>query len=365
MATTIKCPHCGESFEMSQAFKHEIEERLKTKIKEENKAEVLEVKKLLEEEKKKSENQEKKNAEFRQNEIKLREEMREKERKLDEDKKDLELTIQRKIDEERSKTEERIRKEADEAHHSLDQQKDKKLQDALKMNEELKRKLEQGSQQTQGEVLELEIEQTLKKEFLNDEIKDVPKGIRGADVVQIVNDKMGRKCGIILWESKNAKWSEPWIVKLKDDQRAAKADIAVLVSENLPEGIKNFAYRNGVWVCSRQSFVALASALRINLHEVFTAKQSAVGKNEKMEELYKYLTGTEFRHRVEGIVEVFNEVREDIEKEKRWFTSKWAKQEKSITKVMTNTIGMHGELKSVIGDSLQPISSLELESGEE
>jgi len=358
MATTIKCPHCGESFEMTQAFKHEIEEQLKTKIKEENKAEVLEIKKQLEEQKKK-------NEEFKDQEIKLREEVRDKERKLEEDKKDMDLTIQRRIDEERAKTEERILKEASDAHHLKDLEKDKKISDLMASLEEAKRKAQQGSQQTQGEVLELEIEEVLKKEFQNDEIKDVPKGIRGADVVQIVNDKMGRKCGIILWESKNAKWSETWIAKLKEDQRVAKADIAVLVSENLPAGIKGFAYKSGVWVCSRHTFVALASALRINLYEVFMAKQSAVGKNEKMETLYEYLTGIEFKHRVEGIVEVFNEARQDIEKEKRWFTAKWAKQEKSINKVMTNTIGMHGELKSVIGDSLPAIESLELESGEE
>lgn len=230
------------------------------------------------------------------------------------------------------------------------------------MNEELKKKLEQGSQQTQGEVLELEIEEVLRKEFPNDEIKEVAKGVRGADIVQVVKDKMGKTCGLILWESKNAKWSDTWLSKLKEDQRAAKADIAVLVSENLPEGIKNFSYKAGVWVSSRQTFAALASALRISLHQVFTTKQSAVGKNEKMEVLYEYLSGVEFRHRVEGIVEAFSEMQEDIEREKRWFTAKWSKQEKSLRKVMDQTHGMYGELESMMGKSLEPIKSLELES---
>lgn len=354
MATTITCPKCGESFEITQAFKHEIEEELKTKIEEKANIENENLKKELDEARQKQE-------EFRVQELKLRE----KNRKVEEREKNLELEFQRKMDEERNLIIEKTLSQASEEHNLKDQEKDKKLQDALRMNEELKKKLEQGSQQTQGEVLELEIEEVLRKEFPNDEIKEVAKGVRGADIIQKVKDKMGKACGLILWESKNAKWSETWIPKLKEDQRQAKADIAVLVSVNLPEEIKSFAYKGGTWVCSRATFAALASALRINLYQVFTTKQSAVGKNEKMEILYEYLSGVEFRHRVEGIVEAFSEMQEDIEREKRWFTSKWAKQEKSLRKVMDQTHGMYGELESMMGKSLAPIKSLELEDGRE
>lgn len=354
MATTITCPKCGEAFEISQAFKHEIEEKLKEKIEEESKSELDDLRKQLKE-------KDEKVSELRDQELKLREEKR----KVEERQKDLELEVQRKIDEERVAIEEKVLKQASEEHKLKDLEKDKKLQDALRMNDELKKKLEQGSQQTQGEVLELEIEEVLRREFPNDEISEVAKGVRGADIIQKVKDKTGRLCGTILWESKNAKWSEGWIAKLKEDQRGAKSDIAVLVSENLPEVIKTFTYKGGVWICGRSTFAALASALRINLYQVFTTKQAAVGKNEKMEILYEYLSGTEFRHRVEGIVEAFGEMQADIEREKRWFSSKWAKQEKSLRKVMDQTHGMYGELESMMGKALSPIKSLELESSGE
>lgn len=358
MANQVKCPHCGKSFEMTEAFKHEIEEELKAKIQEESDAEIEKFKKELEEQKEK-------NEEFKKEEIKLREEMRDEKRKLEEERKDIDLTIQRKLDKERESAKEEAFREAQNDFHDKVLEKDKKISDMEKLIGELRQKARQGSQQTQGEVVELEIEDILKKEFPNDEIKDVPKGVKGADIIQIVNDKMGSKNGIIIWESKNAKWSEGWIQKLKDDKRLAKADVAVLVSENLPEDIKNFSYRKGVWVTGRKTFVALAQSLRINLHEVFIAKQSTEGLSEKMEILYQYLSSSEFQHKVEAIIDTYTDMQIDIEKEKRWFAAKWAKQEKSIRRVIDNVNGMHGELESVMGEALPPIKNLELTSGEE
>ena len=218
--------------------------------------------------------------------------------------------------------------------------------------------------QTQGEVLELELEERLKSEFPMDIISEVKKGQRGADVLQEVVDKLNRKCGTILWESKNAKWTEVWIAKLKEDQRRAKADLAGLVSVDLPKTIDTFSYVNGVWVVGVAHYIALALSLRFNLVSLYHEKQNQEGQDEKMQILYQYLTGNEFRQRVEAIVEAFGAMQIELEREKRWFSVKWARQEKEIRKVIDHTHGMYGDLQGVIGKSLPEIKTLELPDGE-
>lgn len=230
--------------------------------------------------------------------------------------------------------------------------------------ETLRAKIQQGSQQAQGETLELEIESKLKSEFPADKITEVKKGQRGADVLQEVVDRLGRSCGLILWESKNAQWSNDWIEKLREDQRQAKADLAVLISVNLPKGIESFVYREGIWIVGWKHFIPLSWALRFNLVSLYHERQSSEGKDEKMKILYQYLTGTEFKHRVEGIVEAFSNLQEELEKEKRYFNIKWARQEKEIRKVIDHTHGMYGDLQGVIGKSLPEIKTLELPSGD-
>lgn len=286
-------------------------------------------------------------------------------RDLEEREKNFELEYQKKISEESAKIEEKAKKRSEEAHRLKDLEHEKKLQDALKTNEELKRKLEQGSQQTQGEVLELELEAILRAEFPFDEILPVEKGVRGADIIQKVHDRSGRECGTIIWESKRTKaWSDGWIQKLKDDQRAEKAEIAVIVSTVLPKEIKNARFKDGVWISNDESSLTLAHALRANLIDLARVRASAVGKNEKMEVVYGYLTGTQFKQRVEAIVEAFVTMQNDLAKEKRFFLKNWAKREKSLERVVENTCSMHGDLAELIGTSLPQIKMMELPEGE-
>lgn len=289
-------------------------------------------------------------------------ELRKEKNKLEEDKQNFELEKQRQLDEERKKIfEEAGKKATDEQQYVIAQLK-KQLTDATKAKDELARKLEQGSQQTQGEVLELELEEILKFEFPQDEITPVPKGVNGADIIQKVHDRSGRLCGQIVWESKKTKnWTEGWIAKLKDDQRAIKADLAVIVSAVLPEEIKSFAFRDGVWVCDIKLTVALASALRVTLESVAREKNMSVGKNEKMEVLYSYLTGIEFQQRIEAIVEAFSAMKNGLEKEKLAYQKIWAEREKQIQKVVNSTIGMYGDLSGLA--PLQHIKMLELGEG--
>ena len=285
--------------------------------------------------------------------------IRKEKNRLEEEKKEFELEKLRQLDDERKKISEEAAKKATEEKQFIISQLEKKLTDVTKAKDELARKLEQGSQQTQGEVSELELEDVLKVEFPQDEIIPVPKGIKGADIIQKVCDRVGRFCGQIIWESKKTKaWSEGWIKKLKDDQRSIKAELAVIVSAVLPDDVKSFAFRDGVWICDVKIAVALATALRINLEAVARERAMSVGKNEKMETLYTYLTGVEFKQRVEAIVEGFSEMQEGLNKERKFFEANWAKREKQIQKVISNTVGMYGDLSGLA--AMQPIKMLEL-----
>jgi hypothetical protein len=220
--------------------------------------------------------------------------------------------------------------------------------------------LQQGSQQTQGEVLELELEDILRDCCRSDEILPVPKGVRGADVLQRVNNRAGVSCGAVIWEAKHTKnWSDGWISKLKDDQQQARADIAVLVTDVLPEEIKNFGRREGVWVTVPKHVPGLVAALRTILEEVAQAKRAVASKNETVETLFNYLTGPDFTNRVEAIMRGFIGMQEDLDEEKRVTNRRWAKREKQLDLVLMNTSGMYGDLQGLLGNSLKPIPALE------
>jgi hypothetical protein len=376
MTNTIKCPKCGAEIEVSEALTHQIEEQVLVSLESKHKVDIENVKKQAEEEggKKaleKFESQlislQKEKDDERERNKKLTgqiDELLGEVRKLREKDDDREIEMKRKLMAAEEKIRIDVRKKAEEEHQLKDLEKDNKLTEALKQIEELKTKMQQGSQQSQGETLELELESKLKAEFPTDVISEVKKGQRGADISQEVIDKLGRRCGIILWESKNAQWSDGWIAKLKEDQRQAKADLAVLVSVNLPKGIESFSYKDGVWIASWKHFLPLSWALRFNLVSLYHERQSSEGKDEKMKVLYQYLTGPEFKNRVEGIIEAFSNLQEEMEKEKRYFNVKWARQEKEIRKVIDHTHGMYGDLQGVIGKSLPEIKTLELEEGE-
>ena len=371
---TIKCPECGEVIELSEAISHDIEIRLKQQY--ENKIEKT--KKSIEE-KAKKEVQESLNIKISDLNEQLEEktknlkeaqkqelELRKRQRELVEKEEKLELELSRKIDAERQKIIQKTSKEFEETHRLKDAEKDKQLDDMKKQIDELKRKSEQGSQQMQGEVLELELEESLKEEFPFDVIEPVAKGVKGGDIIQTVKTQSGRICGKILWETKRTKnWSESWIQKLKDDQRDAKADLAILASESLPKGLQHFRLMSGVWVTDILSAVSLALALRVVLIQVARERVTQVGKKEKMELAYNYLTGQEFRNRVEAIVESFTAMKMDLEAERRAMLKIWAKREKQMERVISNAAGMHGDLQEIAGSSLPAIKMLELPNDDE
>jgi hypothetical protein len=280
-------------------------------------------------------------------------------RELQEQKETLELTLTRRLDEERGKIRDAAKKEAAEERQLKDAEKDKLIKDLRVQLDDMKRKAEQASQQLQGEVLEITLEVLLRQHFPFDEITPVPKGIHGGDVIHVVRDASGAVCGIILWESKRTKaWSDGWLPKLRDDQRTAKAHIAILVSLELPKEVTHFRHIEGVWVSSVPCAISLAHALRAGMLEVGAAKRALDGRHDKMELLYKYLSGEEFRHRVEGIVEAFVTLREELESEKRATHLRWSKREKQLDRAIAQTSGMYGDLSGIIGASLPEIQSL-------
>jgi len=287
--------------------------------------------------------------------------IRKRARELEDEKREVDLTVARKMDEERHKIRDQAKKEATDERSLKEAEKDKVIDDLRKQITDWQRKAEQGSQQAQGEVLELEQEDILRRTFPFDTIEPVPKGIHGGDVLQRVHDTSGMDCGLILWESKRTKaWSDSWLPKLRDDQRAAKAQISILVTVELPKGIAAFGYIDGVWITNRACALGLVAALRAGLIEVACAKRSLEGRQGKMEILYNYLSGAEFRHRVQGIVEAFVTLREDLESEKRAMQRIWAKREKQLDRAVTNTAGFYGDLSGIIGASLPQIEQLEL-----
>jgi hypothetical protein len=280
--------------------------------------------------------------------------------KLQEEKEDLELTVTRRLDEERSKIRDKVKHEAAEEHRLKDAEREELIRALRDQIEILKRKSEQGSQQIQGEVLELDLEAILSRAFPRDEIKPVPKGRSGGDIIQVVRDSTGADCGTIIWEFKRTKnWSDGWLPKLRSDQRAANAVMAILVSDELPKSVTNFAYVEEVWISNRACCATLASALRAGLVDVAAARRALNGQHGKMEILYNYLSSTAFANRVHGIIEAVITMQTDLAEEKRAINARWAKREKQLSQALVHTTGMYGDLQGIIGSSLSIIESLE------
>jgi hypothetical protein len=315
----ITCPNCGKRFPLSEVAAQQIQDAVDEKV-------ALEEKKLK-----------------RQH------------------KKEVQSEVEKRFEERRRDIEDEANKKAEEESHSKLLEKDGKIESLTKQIADLKRSAEQGSQKLQGEVVELELESILRANFPLDVIEPVNPGVKGADVLQRVHSSIGQECGILIWESKNTKsWNDKWISKLKDDQREIKAAAAILVSVALPDTISHFGNIEGVWVTDFHSALGMATVLRESLIQVSVARRAAEGKNEKMEMLYSYLSGTDFKQRVEPIVESFIAMRDDLEREKRAMELAWSKREKQIQKVVRSVAGLYGDMQGIIGATLPKIEYLEL-----
>ncbi len=284
-----------------------------------------------------------------------------KQRELDDQKREFKLTVEKGIQGGLAEARDLAKQEAEDGMKLKVAERDSTIQALMKKLEEAQRRAEQGSQQLQGDVQEVELRSLLTASFPSDSIEPVPKGEFGGDVIHRVNGPLAQPCGTILWESKRTKaWSDGWLAKLRDDQRTAKADIAVIVTQTLPKGVACFTQMEGVWITNPQSVIPVAMTFRNMLMEVALARGVSEGQQTKMEIIYEYLTGPRFRHRVSAIVEAFTSLRQDLDIERKAIMKQWAKREEQLTRVMTATVGMYGDLQGMAGRSIQEIEGLEM-----
>lgn len=370
----VKCPNCGEQVEVTLALKHQVEEQIKKELEKEHLQDLEKLKSQLEE---KAFQKAKESLEFQfkdtQNELleaKKRNndlqnqllEMTKSIRELKEQNERKELENQKKLNEEVDKLRETILKTEQEKSKLKEMELQKQLDDMKKSLEEAQRKADQKSQQLQGEVLELELEQILRDSFPNDEIEPVGKGITGADIRHIVKSPKGFTCGVILWESKRTKeWSDKWIAKLKDDLRAEKANIPIIVSMVLPKEAKDgFGIKEGVFICSHSLVIPIAMLLRQNLLEIGYQKAVSINRGEKADMLYSYIISHEFKQQVENIVESYREMQEQITKERVSFERIWKQRESQVQRIIISTAQIYGTIQGKVGASLPPVKGLEL-----
>jgi hypothetical protein len=292
---------------------------------------------------------------------KVQAELMKKQRELDDARRELDVTVEKKVQESLVAVRDKARQEAEDGLKLKVTEKEEQIASMQRQIEELRRKAEQGSQQLQGEAFEIELEAVLRAKFPRDIIEPVPKGEFGGDVLHRVVGPSGQICGTILWESKRTKnWSDTWLPKLREDQRTAKAEIALIVSNALPKGVEAFDQVDGVWVTEARCMIPVALALRQTLIELAGARQASEGQQTKMELVYQYLTGPRFRHRIEAIVERFGDMQTDLERERKSMTRLWAKREEQIRGVIESTVGMYGDLQGIAGRALQEIESLDV-----
>ncbi|HJU61792.1 MAG TPA: DUF2130 domain-containing protein [Candidatus Binatia bacterium] len=285
-----------------------------------------------------------------------------KQRELDDARRELDLTVEKRVQADLNAAREKAKKEVEEELKLKVLEKEQTITSMQKQIEDLKRRAEQGSQQLQGEVQELEIESLLIARFPRDTVQPVPKGEFGGDIIHRVMGPLGQPCGTILWETKRTKnWSDGWLPKLREDQRAAKAEIAVILSQVLPKEVETFGLVDQIWVAHPKVALPVAVALRQTLIEIAGARQASEGQQTKMEMVYRYLTGSRFRQRVQAIVEAFSSMRDDLDRERKAITKQWAKREEQIDRVMQATVGMYGDLQGIAGKTLQEIEGLEFQ----
>jgi hypothetical protein len=352
-ASIIKCPHCGKEVEITQALLHEVEVEAEKKAREKATADV--------------------NLQMKDRENQVTE-LRDQNKALTQQLLDLNRTIRelKDVEEKRAlENEKRLNEAIERQRQDLSKtiteksqmevlELKKQLEDTKKSLDDAQNKLAQKSQQMQGEVFELDIEEKLKNAFIYDEIAPVGKGVAGADILQTVKNQAGKVAGTILWETKRAKWSPSWLPKLREDARQAGATIVVLLSENVPDDIDGFGLREGVVVATYAYVLPLAELLRRAVMQVASAKGLSANKDEKLEFLYLYIASDTFRHRFEAYAESIREMEEDLSTERRSMERSWKKREMQIRRALDNMAKMYGELQGVMGSALPEIRAFSL-----
>jgi hypothetical protein len=290
--------------------------------------------------------------------------LREERQRLQDEKAAMALDVQRQVDARVAERDSIVRRQEQEKSTLEKAELQKKIDDMAGKLAEAQAKASQGSQQLQGEVLELAIEEGLRRSFPLDTIAEVKKGQRGGDVLQHVMTRTGQAAGIILWETKRARdWSPQWITKLREDMRGCGAEVGVLIT--MPTAIPKewqagqlFALHEDVWVTLWTPALQLATALRAALVDIYKQKVISAGKGEHMEAVYDYLTSPQFAQKLKAVYEAFNKMREELESERNSTLQRWARREKQLQVGMSELLGVAGELQGLAHHGM---AALELE----
>lgn len=376
-AGVIVCPHCKEEISVDEVIRHDAERRLRkeleTEIEMRIEKEKIEAAREAVEKANKDSNRQLKSLRDEVNLLQEKntkliveeEQLLKKQRALEDRERELNLEVEKRLLEDRQKTWNEVSTKKDEEFRMRLAEEDKTKADLLKQIEELRRKAEQGSQQLQGEVLELELEKFLISEFPADLIKPVGKGIRGADVLQEVRDHLGQIAGVIIWESKRTKeFKAEWVTTLKSNSIDARADVAILVTQVLPVGMGYFGPREGVYISSFECVKEVARLIRGTLIKVYQAKVAGEGKDGSKEQLWQYVTSSDFAQKASMVIETFQTEKDELEREKRAYQAIWARREQRLTRVINNMTSLYGDFQGLVGNQLENINVLELDSGE-
>lgn len=397
----ITCPECGHEFEPTESYdkliQHQVDEHLQ-KIKadfaskksalkkKETEIEKLknslqdqidgEVKKKTDELKAKAEKdaaekvtveiddlkeqlKEKANALSESHKAEL--ELRKQVRLVEEKEKELELEIEKQTQARLDEFKEKTLKDTEESYKLKILEKEKKIKEIEAKLEAAKRSANQGSQQTQGEAIEEEFEKQLEASFPVDHFQAVPKGVNGADLIQEIINSTGSVAGSMLWEFKNTKvFKNDWIEKLKGDQRTVGADAAILVSRVLPKDAAPIELIDGVFVVSYAIAIPFAATLRKSIEELSYARVVTQGQGQKMQLIYSYLTGPEFKRKVKCIVDAFETMKDQLEKEKKAYKRIWSAREKMLENVIDSATSMYGDIEGIAGSEAPQIDGLKL-----
>ncbi|MBK8521345.1 MAG: DUF2130 domain-containing protein [Ferruginibacter sp.] len=375
MGTEITCPSCGHQFELNESLKNEVEKELRGKMVDWQKKKEEEFEKqknlLLTDALKKAGEETAAKMKSLEEEAKIKTQqlqdlqkkeldlMRDK-NALEEKQKNLEVEIEKRFLEKRKEIEDSAIKREQELFDLKTKEYKLQMEQQQKLIEELKRKSEQGSMQLQGESQEILLEEIIKENFPFDLIDEVGKGVEGADCIQTVRNSIGIVCGKIIYESKRTKgWSNNWVDKLKADKRNTGADVAILVTQTFPKDMNGFGEKDGIWLCNFSEVGGVAHLLRNGIIKVYEAQKAQEGKGDKMQMLYDYLTGNEFRGQVEAIMEGFMAMKQGITKERIQMEKIWKEREKQLEKVLISTSGMYGSVKGIAGASIGDIPLLD------
>jgi hypothetical protein len=405
MTNKIICPNCGHQFDAEHALTARIEAALKDeyekKIREHNAKHNAEKEQIEQEKQRLIEQQEQQaelikagvNKELERERVKIQKstledyeeklrrlqeenqkskaenkalkskelQLMEQQQKLNEERDDLELKVKRQLLEGQKEIEEKARLKERESFELEKIKLLKQIDDNKKLAEEMKKRAEQGSMELQGEVQEIALERLLQNSYPFDKIEAVPKGVRGADCIQTVINSKQQNCGTIVYESKRTKsFANDWIKKLKQDQTNCKADLAVIVTETMPGDMDRFGEKDGVWICGFHEVKSLSFVLREMFIKMQSDRVSQENKGDKMELLYNYLTSNEFVQTIKRIVENYDDMFTQLNKEKKAMTKIWAMREKQIWTVQQNISILFGSIKGIAGKELKSSEVMQL-----